>query len=291
MKRHSNKPNKTLLAATLALLVAPALALAGDAKAKAMTAAEKDAYREGQIWATYVTNPGLDALDLQVDVDGDRAVLTGTVESMIQKRLAERIADGTDGIDTVDNRILVDPELVVTVVEPVPGYATYVADATLEAMVDSKLMWNQYTDGLDINVMTSGGVVTLEGVADTPHSRALAGQLAATTPGAVLVHNKLTLDSDDEGQVATAEAADEDALLSDAWITAKTNSTLLWTNGVQGTDIDVSTEDGVVKLKGTVESGYEKELAIEIAQGIRGVQRVDASGLVMASETEAMSQR
>lgn len=291
MKRYRNTPNKTLLGATLALLLSPGLALAGDNKATAMTAGEKDAYREGQIWATYVTNPGLDALDLQVDVDGNRAVLTGTVESVIQKQLAERIARSTDGIGTVDNRIMVDPELVVTVVEPTPGYATYVADATLEAMVDSKLLWNQHTDGLDIDVMTEGGVVTLEGVADTPYSRGLAAQLAATTPGAVLVHNNLRLEPDQKGQVATAKAADGDNVLSDTWITAKTNSTLLWTEGVQGADIDVSTDSGVVTLKGTVESGYERELAIEIAQGIRGVVRVDASGLSLATDTDAVSQR
>lgn len=291
MKLKQQQPKRTMLAAALALMAAPGLALAGNDGKTAMAAGEEDAYREGQIWATYVTNPGLNALDLQVDVQGDKAIIGGTVETLIQKRLAERIADRTDGVATVDNRITVDPELLVTVIEPVPGYATYVADATLEAMVDSKLLWNQYTDGLDIQVMTDGGVVTLTGVADTPNSRDLAGRLAATTPGAVLVHNRLTLDADDKGQVATAEAADEDDLLSDAWIAAKTNSTLLWTQGVHGSDINVQAKDGVVTLTGTVDSGYEKELAIDIAQGIRGVDRVDASALTLEGSSQSVSKR
>lgn len=291
MKLKNQAPKTSTLAAALALLLAPGLALAGKDDTAAMAAGEKDAYREGQIWATYVTNPGLNALDLQVDVQGDKAIISGTVETIIQRRLAERIAERTDGVTRVDNRIKVDPELLVTVVEPMPGYATYVADATLEAMVDSKLLWNQYTDGLDIQVMTDGGVVTLTGVADTPNSRDLAGRLAATTPGAVLVHNRLTVDARDDGQVATAEAADGDDLLSDAWIAAKTNSTLLWTQGVQGSDIDVQARDGVVTLTGTVESGYEKELAIDIAQGIRGVDRVDASNLTLESTREGVSKR
>ncbi len=289
----------TLLAATLATLVAPGLALSADVKTTDsadvkttdLAAEVKDAYREGQIWATYATNSSLDALDLAVDVQGDKAIITGTVETLIQKRLAQRIADRTDGIDSVENRILIDPELVVTVIQPLPSFASYVADATLEAMIDSKLLWNQYTDALDINVTTSAGVVTLTGIADTPHSRALAGRLAATTPGAVLVHNKLTLDPDQNGQVATAKTADGDNLLSDAWITAKTNSTLLWTEGVQGSDIDVETKDGVVTLEGTVESGFEKALAVELAQGIRGVQRVDASGLKLEINADQVSQR
>ncbi|HEU0153311.1 MAG TPA: BON domain-containing protein [Arenimonas sp.] len=285
------KTKRTVLAAALAALVAPGLALADGMDMSGWNAETKDAYREGQIWGTYVTNPALDALDLQVDVEGDRATLTGDVESIIQKRLAERIALRADGIASVKNELRIDPELVVTVIEPVPGYATYVADATLEAMVDSKLLWNQYTDGLDINVMTNAGVVTLTGQADTPHSRALAGRLAATTPGTTLVNNQLTLDPDQKGQVATAEAADGDDALSDTRIAAKTNATLLWTEGVQGTDIDVEAKDGVVTLEGTVESGYEKELAIEIAQGIRGVERVDASGLKLSPATDSLSQR
>mgnify|MGYP005755645193 CR=1 FL=1 len=279
------------LACAIALMLAPGLAAAAGGDKPAMTAAEKDAYREGQIWATYVTNPGLDALDLHVDVDGDTAILTGTVENAIQKRLAARIADQTEGVTRVDNRILVDPKLVVTVVDTTPGFANAVADATLEAMVDSKLLWNQYTDGLDITVDAEGGVVTLSGIADTPRSRLLAGHLAATTPGTVLVNNRLTLDPDQKGQVATARAADDDNELDDAWVTARTTSALLWTRGVEGTDIKVSAEDGLVTLEGPVESGFERELAIEIAQGIRGVTRVDASGLVIENEADSVSQR
>jgi osmotically-inducible protein OsmY len=299
MNKTTLRTKPTLLAAALAVLVAPGLALAGDHEPmdKAtdgmaeLGAEARDAFREGQIWATYVTNASLDALDLSVDVEGDKATISGTVETPIQKRLAARIADRTDGIAKVDNRIMVDPELVVAVIDPVPTYATYVADATLEAMVDSKLLWNHYTDGLDINVAVDAGVVTLTGIADTPNSRALAGRIAATTPGTLLVHNKLMLDPDQKGQVAAAEAADGDDVLSDAWITAKTYSTLLWTEGVQGSDIDVDTENGVVTLEGTIDSGYEKELAIDLAQGIRGVQRVDASGLTLEADPDRVSQR
>jgi osmotically-inducible protein OsmY len=293
MKNIRSHPRNALLAATLVALAAPGLALAGGDKQTNMSAEARDAYREGQIWATYATNPGLDALDLRVDVHGDKATISGVVENPIQKQLAGRIADRTDGIAVVENRITVDPELVVvTVVEPLPSFSSYVADATLEALVDSKLLWNHYTDGMDIDVAAMNGVVTLTGVADTPYSRDLAGRLAATTPGAKLVHNRLTLDPNQKGQVAIANAPDGDSLLSDPWITAKTKSTLLWTEGVQGSDINVDTKQGVVALKGSVGNDYEKELAIDIAQGIRGVRRVDASGLKIDARAEdPLSQR
>lgn len=288
MKSMKLHPKHVLLSAMLALLAGPGLAYSSEDKSFDIAAEINDAYREGQIWATYVTNPALDALDLKVNVEGDTATISGTVETSVQRRLAERIADRTDGITSVQNRILVDPKLlVVTVVEPVPSFASYVADATLEAMIDSKLLWNQYTDGLDINVMSSAGVVTLTGVADTPHSRDLAGRLAASTPGTLMVYNQLKVDSGQQGQVPVAKAPDGDSVLSDSWITARTGSTLMWTEGVQASDIVVATKDGVVTLTGTVESGFEKELAIELTQGIRGVQRVDASGLKLEAEADA----
>lgn len=175
-KSHSMKT----LAAAITLCVAPTLAFAGE---KSMSSEAKDAYREGQIWATYVANPALEAYEIDIDVNGNRAILTGDVESKIEKRLAERIAMNTDGISRVDNQILVDPQLVITVVDTDPDFGRFVADATIEAMVGSRLLWNDDTDGLDIDVSAMQGRVTLTGNADSERSRSLAGWLAANTSG------------------------------------------------------------------------------------------------------------
>ncbi|MDP1697064.1 MAG: BON domain-containing protein [Xanthomonadaceae bacterium] len=160
MIKQTNNP-MTRLVTALAIFIAPTLALASTSRN--MTDEAKDAFREGQIWATYVANPALDGYTLDVDVDGNKAVLTGTVESAIQKNLAEQVALRTEGIDSVDNRIKLDPMLVITVVDTKPSFGNFVADATISAMVDSKLLWNDYTDGLDIDVSSQFGVVTLTG--------------------------------------------------------------------------------------------------------------------------------
>jgi osmotically-inducible protein OsmY len=74
-------------------------------------------------------------------------------------------------------------------------------------------------------------------------------------------------------------AADTGDYITDSWITTKVKSTLMWSSGVSGMDISVTTDDGVVELSGKVDSEAERERAVELARELRGVKSVDASGL------------
>jgi hyperosmotically inducible protein len=46
-------------------------------------------------------------------------------------------------------------------------------------------------------------------------------------------------------------------------------------------DIAVTTSNGIVTLKGMVDSKAGRELAMEVAQDVPGVKRVDAAGLTV----------
>jgi len=50
---------------------------------------------------------------------------------------------------------------------------------------------------------------------------------------------------------------------------------------VGGSDISVSTHDGIVSLSGKVVSGAERAVAIELAGNVRGVKSVNSSSLTM----------
>lgn len=67
--------------------------------------------------------------------------------------------------------------------------------------------------------------------------------------------------------------------VTDTWITTKVKADLATTDGVKSTDISVTTVDGVVTLTGVLASPTGVEKAIAVAKGIKGVKRVDASGL------------
>jgi hyperosmotically inducible protein len=66
---------------------------------------------------------------------------------------------------------------------------------------------------------------------------------------------------------------------ADAWITTKVKSELATAKGLKATNISVSTNDGVVMLTGTVATDNEKTRAMRVAELVKGVKSVQATGL------------
>ncbi|MBO3276688.1 BON domain-containing protein [Pseudomonas schmalbachii] len=75
----------------------------------------------------------------------------------------------------------------------------------------------------------------------------------------------------------TVQKAEE--AVSDTWITSKVKSSLIANKDISGTNIKVETNQGVVALSGTVKTDAERDLAVQTAQGIKGVKDVAADGL------------
>lgn len=67
--------------------------------------------------------------------------------------------------------------------------------------------------------------------------------------------------------------------VSDSWITTKVKADLLGTKNVPSTEIKVDTVNGVVTLSGEVGGEAERERAITVAKGIKGVVEVVATDL------------
>ena len=64
---------------------------------------------KAHIEAALLRNAQLDANRIHVDVYGSRLVLTGTVESWVERQAAERAAWATPGVAEVDNLLAVNP--------------------------------------------------------------------------------------------------------------------------------------------------------------------------------------
>jgi hyperosmotically inducible periplasmic protein len=241
------------------------------------------ARQETQILTTYSLSPYLRSNDIQVSVKNGKATLTGSVDREIGKELANEIAIGVDGVTRVDNRIAVGNGSQVGAVTQERYLGEAIDDATITAAIKSKMLWSNESDGLYATIKSQRGAVVLTGKAGSADAKALAGRLAANTRGVVSVDNQLMVDANAVRNNKAPEAVTPGAGqgIADAWITTKVKSTFLFSSHVSGSDISVDTREGVVTLAGKVDSGIERALAIELAQNIRGVKRVESVALVL----------
>lgn len=239
-----------------------------------------EARQEGSIWTAIALNRHLNPFKIDVDVENGVARLSGSVESDVDRDLAEQVALGIDGVEKVDNQLKVDPNLEPRATSTEPDFAQRLEDATLTATIKSKLLWNANTEGMDANVDTRNGVVTLKGEARNAEAKELAGRLAANTDGVNSVNNLLSVGAEPSTAATAQDKADQaGTAISDGWITSKVKASYLVSNNLDGLKIDVDTKNGMVRLSGEVPSATQKQLAQETAQNIRGVRGVDADAL------------
>lgn len=263
-------PSLALLAA---LALAPAVHAAEEAE-QGYQGPGSDLWIEARLITIYSLNALINPFDIGVDAEDGVVTLTGEVDNEAEKILAADIAEGLDGVTRVEDRLQVaagkEGER-----EANPLYRL-VTDAETTARIQMRLLWNDTTGGLSIDVDTQDGVVTLTGPVHTEEERQMAERLARRTEGVREVKNALRVAPEETLTREVREAAEEAAkTISDAWITARVAASLRFDSTINHGEIDVSTEDGVVTLAGKVPYLFQKKGAAETAREISGVKSVD----------------
>lgn len=281
-----NKTIRTLvLTAAITLILGIGTSVAADMKPRETSSEQlADARRETQILTSFGMNRYLNGFDLAADVDGNKAVLAGKVDDVIAKDLAERVALSVDGIGRVENRIIIDAGYVQH--PQTGGYRSFgekVEDATITASVKSKLLSNSQTSGLDIHVDTNNGKVILTGHAGSEAEKDLAARITSGTSGVVGLNNQIAVVDKLMLNGSKKAEARADQPMTDSWITSRVKVSLMFTRGVDGYDITVTTVQGAVSLRGVVDSIAERELALRVSQDVRGVISVNGDSLTVAT--------
>ena len=167
------------------------------ATADTFEGATKDAWLTGKIETAFVLNGHLNPFAINTDVDGGVVHLTGMVESDIDRDLAEEIAKGVDGVIEVDSDLQIDAAGAQSAREGASGtrdFGSWVDDATTTAAIKSKLLGNEHTMGLKIDVDTADDVVTLSGRVGSAEESQLAEEIAKNTGDVEAVRNNLVVD-------------------------------------------------------------------------------------------------
>jgi osmotically-inducible protein OsmY len=192
-------------------------------------------------------DPKLDNSAIAVSADDGKVTLRGTVGSLREKREAKKAAERVFGVISVDNQLQVklmnDDKR---------------ADADLRGDVLQALMLDSLVPKtVDANV--EDGFVTLTGTANWQYQRDEADFVASNIVG--------TLDLFDEIELnyPTPDRGDVEKSIKKAF---KRNAAL------DAEDLDVSTSNGTVTVKGTVSSWAEHDEAIDAAWAAPGVTKV-----------------
>jgi osmotically-inducible protein OsmY len=135
-------------------------------------------------------------------------------------------------------------------------------DNRIESSAAKSYVFKTYLKDDSIKTESKDGIVTLTGTVAVESHKSLAENTVASLPGVKRVNNEL------------AVVGEQPAEHSDAWITTKVKTALLFHRNVSGTGTTVYTKDGIVTLQGEVGSVAEKELATEYAQDIDNVKEV-----------------
>jgi hyperosmotically inducible periplasmic protein len=135
-------------------------------------------------------------------------------------------------------------------------------DSRIESSAAKSYVFKTTLKDDSVKTESKDGIVTLTGtVADASH-KSLAEDTVAGLPGVKSVDNQL--------QVSGEQPAEH----SDAWITMKVKTALLFHRNVSATGTSVYTENGIVTLQGVAGSMAEKELTTEYAKDIDNVKEV-----------------
>lgn len=134
-------------------------------------------------------------------------------------------------------------------------------DDRIEAAAKDSYVFKNYLKGDDIKVKAKDGAVTLTGTVAEESHKALAGETVASLPDVRSVDNKLEV------------KGDRPAEKSDAWISTKVKTTLLFHRHVSAMT-EVDTKDGIVTLKGEAPNQAQKDLTTEYVKDIEGVKDV-----------------
>ena len=142
---------------------------------------------------------------------------------------------------------------------------THLDDAIITTKVKTAIATDSQAKGVDTSVETRKGAVLLSGFVDSQSQADRAVQLARAVEGVTSVDSKLMV-KDGKSTAGT--------VLDDSVVTTKVKSALIADDQTRGTEINVTTDKGVVQLSGYVDNADEQARATTVARGVEGVQNV-----------------
>jgi hyperosmotically inducible protein len=197
-------------------------------------------------------------------------VLAGNAASTYEHERAIRIAYSVPGVDRVASEIQSpnqDADLEIwRAAKTDDGPRNPAAwDPMLTTRVKLKLLASDEVPGLDVNVDTTDGVVTLFGTVPTEQSKQVAEREATSVKGVARVKNEIEVVPDPRRE--EIEARDKQA-------ESRVKQRLEAEPSLEDQHVKVEVRDGVARLTGEVDADYQRLAALVAARTTEGITKV-----------------
>jgi osmotically-inducible protein OsmY len=196
-------------------------------------------------------DPGVVPEIIDVETSDGIVILSGTVDNLLAKERAERIAETVKGVRAVVNNLKVVPPL-------------QRSDREIRSDVREALLHDPATESYEVGVAVVNGEVRLSGMVDSYQEKKLVEKVAMGVRGVTAVSNNIAV-------IYRADRPDRE-------IEEEIEQRLKWDTLIDHVLIGVEVNDGVVSLTGVVGSAAEKRRARYDAW-VTGVKSVNVSGL------------
>ncbi len=143
-----------------------------------------------------------------------------------------------------------------------PGaFAQKMSDQAISDKVSDEMVADPGVISHKVDVSTNNGIVTLDGTVNNLLAKERSVRIAEIVKGVRAVVNRIDVRPSVTRRDADIESGVEVALLNDP--------------ATESYALTVNVDDGRVRLSGSVDSYQEKDLALRVAKGVRGVVGVD----------------
>ena len=179
----------------------------------------------------FVYDPRVVSFNIDVEVDYGVVTLSGIVEDLAAKRAAKETAQNTVGALRVKNHLKVRPP-------EVPS------NDVLEQRVSNSLSRNPYVEIYEVDVDAANGLIYLSGDVTTSFEKEEAARVAEKVKGVVAVQNNIDYNRQWEWK-------------TDWNIAEDVRDQMWWSPYVEEEQVSVTVENGIVTLRGKVDSWSE----------------------------------
>lgn len=190
----------------------------------------------------------------RVQADSERGGIMERITQRITRRITQRMLSG------------VVFGALIAVLAALPVRAEQPGDMWITTRVKMQLLTDDTVDGLDVNVDTFDGRVTLHGKVASEAAKRRAGERTREVEGVADVRNLL---------VVVPEAGRDEVEISDEKLEQRVSTVLERDQALEDSDIEIdSVHDGVVLLSGKAKTLSAHRRALEDARSVDGVRRV-----------------